>query len=178
MPERERQTPPLIQATESAKRYAQEDIFKSGSFLNSAKELGKKMGSENNPEVIESAKNLLKNGINMAASHIGMLPNFADPENRAEIVEKLKEGEVEGAWIDILTNWNVHADPFGIGVLKKCMEKDVEEILYKAKDAKDEQEKEQIKFQADAIGQGQNLLLRYYKDQVGMTGSKILKMAA
>lgn len=173
MPERERQTPPLIQATESAKKYAQEGIFKSGSFLNSAKELGKKMGAENNPEVIENAKNLLKNGINMAASHIGMLPAFSNPENRAEIVEKLKEDEVEGAWIDILNNWNVHADPFGIGVLKKCMEKDVEEILYKVSDAKDEQEKAQIKLQANAIGQGQNLLLNYYKSQLENSDSRI-----
>ncbi len=157
---------------EAAKNYAQEDILKSSSFLNKAQELGKKIGAANNPEILENAKNLLKQGVNMAASHIGLLPAFSNTDNRAEIVEKLKQDKVEGAWIDVLANWNVQSDPYGIDALRKCREKDIEELLARTKDAKDAQEEAQIRLQAEAIGNGQDLILSYYAAQAESSGEQ------
>lgn len=166
MSEREGQVPIIVQITEAAKKYAEDEVEETDIFSHSVDHLARKMGSSQNPEAYEVAKGLVKHGIQTAATRIGLLPAFSNPESRKEIVEKLKKDKVEGAWVGILANWNVSADPYGVGVIRRCKDKDIEEILQKTKEAENDNQKAQILLQAEAIAIGQDLIIEFYNQQI------------
>lgn len=174
--EREAQPqPPIIRYTEAAKEYAAKEAENSPQFKKTVAEIGRKLGSDQNPDAKEAAENLIKQGIGMITSKIGMLPAFVNPENRPQIMEKLKKDKVEGAWIEILNNWNVQGDSYGVDILEKCKQADIEEIIAKTSEEKDPNKKKQIQIQAEAIGKGQSLIIDYYRSQIG---SSTVQMAA
>ncbi len=98
---------------------------------------------------------------------------FANPQSRAQVIDKLKKDKVEGAWIEILENWNVQEDPYGVKVLLKCKEADIKEIKAKAVEEKDPNKKKQIEIQAEAIGKGQDLIISFYSSQIGSSTSQM-----
>lgn len=172
MPEREPQIPIIVQITDATKKYAESSVKESDGFKNIVQKIALKMGDGTNPQIVEVATGYVEQGVGLATRIIGLLPAFSRPEARPEILAKLKANKVEGAWLDILANWNVSGDPYGIGVLRQCKAKDVEEIMAKAKDAKSEQQESQIKLQAEAVGKGQDLIINYYRKQIESSGVK------
>jgi hypothetical protein len=82
----------------------------------------------------------------------------------------LKKDRVEGAWVGILANWNVSADPYGVGVIRKCKEKDIEEFLQKAQESEDDNQQARILLQAEAITSGQELIIEFYNQQISSPG--------
>ena len=172
MPEREPQVPTIIQITDSTKKYAESGVKESDSFKKIVQKIALKMADSENPQIMEAVTGYVEQGVGLATRIINLLPAFSKPEARPAILAKLKADKVEGAWVEILANWNVSGDPYGIGVLNQCKKKDIEEIIAKAKDAKNEQQEAQIKFQAEAVGKGQDLIIAYYKRQIESSGTK------
>ncbi len=154
--------PPIVRYTEAAKEYAAKEAENSPQFKMAVAEIGRNLGSDQNPKAKEAAENLIKQGIGMITHKISMLPAFANPENRAQIMEKLKKDKVEGAWIDILNNWDINRDRYGVNVLQRCKDADLEELMAKARSEKDPNKKKQIEIQAKAIEKGQDLIINFY----------------
>ena len=168
MPEREGQIPPIIQATQETAQYAEKKVFEGSPFKKAVNAIIGKLGTEN-PQAQEAAQNMVKQGVEMAISRIRLLPAFSNPDSRKEILDKLKQDKAQGAWVDILANWDVSADPYGVSVLTKCKVKDIQEINFKAKNTKTAQEEEQVKLQAQAIAKGQDIIIDYYRKQISST---------
>ncbi|KKR51324.1 MAG: hypothetical protein UT84_C0001G0009 [Candidatus Curtissbacteria bacterium GW2011_GWA1_40_16] len=168
--------PPIVRYTEAAKDYAAKGAGNSPQFKMAVAEIGRKLGADQNPEAKEAAENLIKQGIGMITQKISLLPAFANPESRAQVIDKLKKDKIRGAWIEIFNNWNVQEDPYGEGVLERCKQADIEEIMAKATQEKDPNKKKQIEIQAEAVAKGQDLVINYYKSQIG--SSSTLQMAA
>jgi len=171
MPEREGQIPPIVQLTQETAQYAEKQVFEGRPFKKAVNAISSKLGAEN-PQTQEAAQNMVKQGVEMAISRIRLLPAFSNPDSRKEILDKLKQDKVEGAWVDILANWDVSSDPYGVNVLVKCKDKDIEEINFKAKKTKTTQEEEQAKLQAQAIAKGQDIIIDYYRKQISSAGIK------
>ncbi len=171
--EREPQVPPIVRFTEAAKSFASNEAPKSPQFKMAVAEIGRKLGSDQNPEAKESAENLIKQGIGMITHKISMLPAFSNPQSRTEIIDKLKKDKVEGAWIEILNNWNVQEDAYGVDILERCKQADIEELMARADETSDPNQKEQIKIQAEAIGKGQDLIISYYRSQTNSGRNRI-----
>ena len=172
MPEREPQVPIIVQITDATKKYAEEGVKESDGFKKTVQKMALKMGDGENPQIKEAVTGYVEQGVSLATRIISYLPAFSKPEARPEILAQLKEAKQEGPWIDILANWNVNGDPYGIGVLRQSKAKDVEEIMAKAKDAENENQEAQIKLQAEAVGKGQDLIINYYRAQVESSGTK------
>ncbi len=124
--------PPIVRYTEATKVYASKEAENSPQFKMAVAEVGRKLGSDQNPEAEEAAENLIKQGISMITHKVGMLQAFANPENRPQVIDTLKKEKVTGAWIEILNNWNVQGDPYGEDVLERCKQADIEEFAAKA----------------------------------------------
>lgn len=177
MPERPRpqegQPPPMVQAIEATKEFV-EKIEEHETFKKARNSVLGKLGNIS-PEAKENAGKMVKSGTGMAMQRIGLLPAFANPEKRKEILEQFKQEKVEGAWIDILASWNVASDPNGIGVLEACKKNDIAEIKSKISEAENDEQKAQIQIQADAISKGQDIVINFYKKKLS---SKPQKAAA
>lgn len=171
MPEREGQIPTIVQLTQETAQYAEKKVFEGSPFKKAVNAISSKLGAEN-PQAREAAQNMVKQGVEMAISRIRLLPAFSNPDSRKEILDKLKQDKVEGAWVDILANWDVPSDPYGISLLAKCKNKDIEELYFKAKKTKTTQEEEQVKLQAQAITKGQDIIINYYRAQINSAGIK------
>ena len=167
--------PPIVRYTEAAKDYAAKGAGNSPQFKMAVAEIGRKLGADQNPEAKEAAENLIKQGIGMITQKISLLPAFANPESRAQVIDKLKKDKIKGAWIEILENWNVQGDPYGEDVLERCKQADIKEIKAKAAQEKDPNEKKQLQLQAEAIGRGEDLIISYY---ISQTNSGSGQMAA
>lgn len=165
--------PPIVRYTEAAKEYASREAENSPQFKMAVAEIGRKLGSDQNPEANEAAENLIKQGIGMITHKISMLPAFANPESRQKVLDDLKKAKAKGVWIGILENWNVQGDPYGEDVLERCKQADIEEITAKASEEKDPNKKKQIEVQAEAIGKGQDLIISYYRSQIGSGSAQI-----
>lgn len=166
---------PIVRFTEATKLYASKEAENSPQFKIALAQITRELGGDQNPEAGETAENMIKQGIGMITQKVGMLPAFSNPENREQIVEKLKKDKVKGAWIDILANWNVQEDPYGENVLLQCKDADIKEIMSKAALEKDPNKKKQIEIKAKAIAYGEDLIIGYYQSQTDSNG---LQMAA
>lgn len=168
MPEREGapQEPPLVRAVNETKKFA-EDIENNPAFKEIKNQVVSKLGEGDKTKLDEAATNLVKNGVAQALGHIGLLPAFSNPEAKQQILDQLKNDKQEGSWIEIMSNWNVGSDPFGVSLLEQCKHADIGDFIEKAgKDAESPEQKEQIKTQADAMAKGQDLIISHYKSQV------------
>lgn len=174
MPERlfpqEAQKPPMIQAVEETRSFF-EKVEESDNFKEASKSVLRKLGNIS-PESQDAAKNMVKSGAGAAINIVGLLPAFANEEKRKEILEEFKKNKTEGAWVDVLANWNVNEDPNGIGVLNECKRLSIEEILEKKAEVQDEKQREQIQIQVEAVTKGQDLIINKYKESLKQASKK------
>lgn len=157
----------LLHLSETVRRYASEDIFWNPAYNRVIGEVGLKVGADKNTQIHIRIGLAMGLGIEMVTTRIRQLVIFSDPRERTEMAQKIERGELQGRWLLRLVKWNPQEDPYGLEVLEECKRQDMEEIIEKAKEAKDEQEEIQIRAQAEAVGRSQDLVIEFYKKQIG-----------
>lgn len=168
--ERERSSNPIAIFAEGTQKFASGEVEKSVEFKGAVSRIAKRFFGLSEREAKENAGNLIKQGVGMMAQKVGLLPAFSNPEARPQLLENLKKQKIEGEWIDVLANWDVSSDKYGVGVLYKCRDIEVSAMRVKSSQELDPNKKQLLEIQAKAIAEGHDIVIAHYRNQINSVG--------